>query len=47
MWNTIDNSFWALKVQELFSNLSSASPPLFGFCWTVIEDSLDQSTLGV
>jgi hypothetical protein len=34
------------KVQELVSNLSSASP-LFGFCWTVIEDSLDQRTLGV
>ncbi len=43
----VDIEQWAAGSQELVSNLSSASPPLFGFCWTVIEDSLDQRTFGV
>jgi len=43
----VDVEQGAAGSQELVSNLSSASPPLFGFCWTVIEDSLDQRTLGV
>ena len=46
-WNNVDNRVWGRKVEELGSDLSSASPPSLAFGWRVVVHCLDQRTLAL